>query len=142
MGLWGGIPGIPQCRSRGLPPADILSGFSRNAVYLVVIGWVYVVLMMSVAEATNSTGSVLGAIVTFFLYGLLPVVLVVYLMRSPQRRKANKAREAAEHAASLAAGAALKASMANPAPSDQPDAGGHAPGAAQTDGVAAVRKEA
>ena len=65
-------------------------------MYLVVIGWMYVVLMMSVAEATNTTGSVLGAIVTFFLYGLLPVALVVYLMRAPQRRKALKAREAAE----------------------------------------------
>lgn len=111
-------------------------------MYLVVIGWIYVVLMMSVAEATNSTGSVLGAIVTFFLYGLLPVVLVVYLMRTPQRRKANKAREAAEHAASLAAGATLQASMVNAAPSDQPNAGGHAPGTAQADSVAAVRKEA
>ena len=72
-------------------------------MYLVVIGWLYVVLMMSVAEASNSTGSVLGAIVTFFLYGLLPVVLVIYLMRTPQRRKAIKEREAAEHQASLAA---------------------------------------
>lgn len=111
-------------------------------MYLVVIGWIYVVLMMSVAEATNSTGSVLGAIVTFFMYGLLPVVLVVYLMRTPQRRKANKAREAAEHAASLAAGAALKVSLAESSPSDQPNAGGHAAGAAQADSVAAVRKEA
>ena len=57
-------------------------------MYLVVIGWMYVVLMMSVAEATNTTGSVLGAIVTFFLYGLLPVILVVYLMRTPARRHA------------------------------------------------------
>lgn len=111
-------------------------------MYLVVIGWIYVVLMMSVAEATNSTGSVLGAIVTFFMYGLLPVVLVVYLMRTPQRRKANKAREAAEHAASMAAGAALQASLAESSPSDQPNAGAHAPGAAQADSVAAVRKEA
>lgn len=99
-------------------------------MYLVVIGWIYVVLMMSVAEASNTTGTVLGAIVTFFLYGLLPVALVVYLMRTPQRRKDNKAREAAEDAARLQAPA-----------SDEVDAGGHAPGAAETDGVAAVRKE-
>jgi len=92
-----------------------------------------VVLMMSVAEATNTTGSVLGAIVTFFLYGLLPVALVVYLMLTPQRRKAIKAREAAELEAQRAAGAMP--------PSDDPDAGGHAPGAAEADGVAPVRKE-
>lgn len=100
-------------------------------MYLVVIGWMYVVLMMSVAEATNTTGSVLGAIVTFFLYGLLPVVLVVYLMRTPQRRKALKAREAAE----------LEAQRAAEDASADPDAGGHAPGAAEDEGIAPVRKE-
>ncbi|MGE0098582.1 MAG: hypothetical protein AB7S86_09560 [Hydrogenophaga sp.] len=98
-------------------------------MYLVVIGWMYVVLMMSVAEASNTTGTVLGAIVTFFLYGLLPVALVVYLMRTPQRRKALKAREAAE----------LREAQATA--STEPDAGGHAPGAAQDGGVAPVRKE-
>lgn len=102
-------------------------------MYLVVIGWMYVVLMMSVAEATNTTGSVLGAIVTFFLYGLLPVALVVYLMLTPQRRKAIEAREAAELEAQQAAAAA--------APSVDPDAGGHAPGATEADRVAPVRKE-
>ncbi|WP_310568472.1 hypothetical protein [Hydrogenophaga sp.] len=99
-------------------------------MYLVVIAWMYVVLMMSVAEATNTTGSVLGAIVTFFLYGLLPVALVVYLMLAPQRRKAIKAREAAEDAA-------RRSTTASP----DVDAGGHAAGAAQADGVAPVRKE-
>lgn len=99
------------------------------AVYLVVIGWMYVVLMMSVAEATNTNGTVLGAIVTFFLYGLLPVALVVYLMRTPQRRKAIKAREAAEMREAQAS-----ASL-------DPDAGGHASGAAEAGGVAPVRKE-
>ncbi|WP_068168277.1 hypothetical protein [Hydrogenophaga taeniospiralis] len=100
-------------------------------MYLVVIGWIYVVLMMAVAEASNTTGTVLGAIVTFFLYGLLPVALVVYLMRTPQRRKELKAREAAEDA--------LRQQALGP--SSSPDAGSHAPGAAQTDSVAAVRKE-
>ncbi|WP_238342760.1 hypothetical protein [Polaromonas vacuolata] len=67
-------------------------------MYLVVIAWLYVVLMMSVAEATNSTGTVLGALVTFILYGMLPISIVVYLMRAPARNKAIKARAAAEHA--------------------------------------------
>lgn len=108
-------------------------------MYLVVIGWMYVVLMMSVAEATNTTGSVLGAIVTFFLYGLLPVVLVVYLMRTPTRRKAIRAREAAEHQAQMARLAANAAPEATT--SIDPDAGGHAPGAAEDDRIAPVRKE-
>lgn len=110
-------------------------------MYLVVIGWIYVVLMMSVAEAFNSTGTVLGAIVTFFLYGLMPVALVVYLMRTPQRRKANKAREAAEHQASMAAGAVQEAQNSEAPCSNKPDTGGHAPGTAETGSVAAVRKE-
>jgi predicted membrane channel-forming protein YqfA (hemolysin III family) len=101
-------------------------------VYLIVIGWMYVVLMMSVAEATNTTGSVLGAIVTFFLYGLLPVAIIVYVMRTPQRRRAIKAREAAEDAERAAAQQAASAG---------PDAGGEAAGAAEAGGVAAVRKE-
>ncbi len=67
-------------------------------MYLVAIGWLYVALMMSVAEATHAQGTLLGAIVTFFLYGLGPVALVLYLMATPQRRKASRAREAAEAA--------------------------------------------
>jgi len=117
-------------------------------VYLVVIAWVYVVLMMSVAEAMNSNGTVLGAIVTFFLYGLLPLTVVVYVMRSPQRRKAAKAREAAELQASMAAGAAYAAAQqSNPVqaptaePSSPPDASRHAPAAAEDSSVTPVRKE-
>jgi len=65
-------------------------------MYLVVIAWIYVVLMMSVAEATNSNGTVLGAVFTFVLYGLGPVALVVYLMGAPARSKALKKRAAQE----------------------------------------------
>lgn len=108
-------------------------------MYLIVIAWMYVVLMMSVAEATNSTGTVLGALVTFVLYGVAPVLLVVYLMGAPARSKAIKKREAGErarHAASTSAAAN---------PSSTPDAGGHASGSAETvardASVAPVRKE-
>ena len=61
-------------------------------MYLVVIAWMYVVLMMSVAEATNTTGTLLGAMVTFLLYGVGPATLVVYLMGAPARNKAIKKR--------------------------------------------------
>lgn len=64
-------------------------------MYIVPIAWLYVALMMAVAEATNTTGTLLGGIITFLLYGLGPVALVVYLMGSPARRKAIKAREKA-----------------------------------------------
>jgi hypothetical protein len=124
----------PECRLRGFQQADAPTCQERLSVYLVVIGWLYVVLMMAVAEASNTTGTVLGAIVTFILYGLLPVVLVVYLMRTPQRRKENKAREAAEDAQRRAAAQVALAST-------QPDAGGHAPAAAEAASIAPVRKE-
>jgi len=97
-------------------------------MHLVVIAWLYVVLMMAVAEATNTTGTVLGAVFTFLLYGLAPVALVVYLMTTPARRRALREREAAEREAAMRAGAS--ASVA-------PNAGGETP----ADAVPPVREK-
>ncbi len=91
-------------------------------MYLVVIGWLYVALMMAVAEATSPIGTVVGAVFTFVLYGAGPVALVVYVMDTPRRRRAIRAREAAQRDA---------------AGSGEPDAGRQAP----ADPVAPVRKE-
>ena len=63
-------------------------------MHLVVIAWLYVALMMAVAEATNPIGTVLGAVFTFLLYGLAPVALVVYVMGAPGRGRRIRAREA------------------------------------------------
>ena len=41
-------------------------------MYLIAIAWIYVVLMMALAEAMSAQGTVLGAIFTFVLYGCLP----------------------------------------------------------------------
>lgn len=90
-------------------------------MYLVLIAWLYVTLMMAVAEATSSQGSLLGAVITFVLYGVGPVSLVMYLLRTPARRKALRAREAAA--------------------SVEPDASGHAAAPAERDAVAPVGKE-
>ncbi|OYT90468.1 MAG: hypothetical protein CFE43_18030 [Burkholderiales bacterium PBB3] len=98
-------------------------------MYLVPIAWIYVVLMMSVAEATNSNGSVLGAIFTFLIYGAAPVALILYFMGSPARKRALRAQEAAERAAAIAAHAAA---------SVPPDTGSHAP----ADAIPPVGKEA
>lgn len=96
-------------------------------MYLVAIAWMYVVLMMAVAEAMSPQGSVLGALFTFLLYGVMPLAIVLYILGTPGRRRALRA---AEHAADLAADAAR-----NPA-SAAPDGSGHAAG----DTVAAERK--
>jgi uncharacterized membrane protein len=62
-------------------------------MYLVAIAWIYVVLMMAVAEATHSQGSVLGAVITFLLYGVLPLAVVLYIMGTPMRRRARQRQE-------------------------------------------------
>ncbi len=98
-------------------------------MYIVAIAWMYVALMMAVAEATNTNGTVLGAIVTFILYGLLPVVLVVYLMRSPARSRANKAKHAE-----------LMAREAASTESSQPNTASQPSTAAQPDSIPPVRE--
>ena len=90
-------------------------------VFIVAIGWLYVALMMAVAEADHARGSILGAIVTFVLYGVGPVALLIYLMGRPARRAARQAREAQ----------AREAASAEPGGSGEPPA----------DPVAPVRKE-
>ncbi len=92
-------------------------------MYIVVMAWLYVALMMAVAESQHPDGGWLGACVTFVLYGLAPLSLVVYLIRTPQRRRAARAREQAE------AGAA---DSDRGCTSLQPDGGGHAARAAVT----------
>jgi hypothetical protein len=82
-------------------------------MYLIVIAWIYVVLMMSVAEATNSNGTLLGALFTFVLYGLGPVALVVYLMGAPARSKAIKKRTAASELVQQTADADANATREN-----------------------------
>jgi len=59
---------------------------------LVVIAWLYVALMMAVAEATHSNGTVLGAVFTFLMYGVGPIALISYLMGRPARRALREAR--------------------------------------------------
>lgn len=78
-------------------------------MHLVIVAWLYVVLMMALAEATSSQGSVLGAAFTFLLYGVLPLSIVVYILATPARKRRRAQREAAS--------------------TQQADTGNHAPGA-------------
>ena len=94
-------------------------------MFLVAIAWMYVVLMVAAVEATSPQGTVLGAVFTLVLYGLLPLGIVLYLLASPVRRRQRRAQDAlaAEESGAVA-------------PLD-PDGSGHAPG----DTVAPERKE-
>ena len=105
-------------------------------MYLVILAWLYVAVLMAVAEAMSHNGTLLGAIVTFFLYGLMPIALVVYLMGTPLRRKARAKEEALAQTRTAA-----RSDGTNPEPSSAPDAGGEAPGAAEAGGVAPVGKQ-
>jgi len=91
---------------------------------IVLIAWLYVALMMALAEAMHPTGHWWGGVMTFLLYGVAPVSLVLYLLTTPMRRKARAKAEAAE--------------VGSDAPSiPQADGGGQAPG----DPLASERKE-
>jgi len=101
-------------------------------MHIVVIAWLYVALMMAVAEGTNTTGTVIGAVFTFLLYGVAPVALVVYLMNAPARRKRIRQMEQAQQDAARAI-----ASPGAGGSTVQPDASGES----STDTVAPMRKE-
>ena len=105
-------------------------------MYIVPIAWLYVAVMMAVAEATSSQGTVLGAFFTLVLYGLMPIGLLLYFMGTPGRRRQRLAREAEEAQAYLAAQAAQTAGQESGA-SEQANTGDLAPGKL----VAPVRKE-
>ena len=82
-------------------------------MYLVAIGWIYVVLMVALVEALSSNGTVIGAVFTFLLWGVLPLAIVLYLLRTPARRRERQARAAGSQAESAAL---------------DPDGGGHPAG--------------
>ena len=63
---------------------------SPAAVYIIVITWLYVTILMAATEA-----SLVGAILTFLVYGLGPLALFVYLFRR-RRKPSVSVRELAD----------------------------------------------
>lgn len=104
---------------------------------LVAIAWVYVVLMVAVVEATSANGTVLGALVTVLLYGVLPLAIVGYLFFSPARRRTRRAADAAMPADDAKALGVPSTSDGN-GPGLDPDRRDHAAG----DAVTPKREEA
>nr|WP_246447065.1 hypothetical protein [Undibacterium jejuense] len=51
-------------------------------MYIVAIAWVYVVLLMAITEP-----SVIAGIMTFVMYCVFPLTILLYLMRTPQRKR-------------------------------------------------------
>ena len=67
-------------------------------MYVVAIGWMYVVGMASVAEAMSPNGSVLSALMTFIGWGLVPLSIVLYILGTPARKRSLRQRHAQESA--------------------------------------------
>ena len=63
-------------------------------MYLVAIAWMYVVLMMTAAEALSPQGTLLGAFFTLLLYGVLPLSILMYILGAPGRRRRSRRAEA------------------------------------------------
>jgi Flp pilus assembly protein TadB len=57
-------------------------------MYIIAIAWIYVVFMMSITEV-----SVVAGVMTFLLYGMLPVGIIVYVMGTGQRKRRRQAKE-------------------------------------------------
>ena len=93
-------------------------------LYLVALGWMYVVLMVALAELLAPQGHWLGALFTLIGWGVLPLAVVLYILATPARRRARRAAESAAQAAVESVPA-------------EPDGGGHA----ARDAVAPERKE-
>ena len=53
-------------------------------MYIIVIGWLYVIVMVAATEK-----SVVGGLMTLFFYGLAPAALFLFLVGTPARRRAQ-----------------------------------------------------
>ncbi|VCU70297.1 hypothetical protein PIGHUM_02366 [Pigmentiphaga humi] len=58
---------------------------------LIAIGWLYVTLLMALAQPT-----VLAGVATLVFYGLLPAGILLYIFTAPARKRARREREAAQ----------------------------------------------
>ena len=62
--------------------AIVLFNWREERMHIAAVGWMYVVLMMAITE-----DSVVAGIMTFFLYGVLPTLIIIYIGGSGQRKK-------------------------------------------------------
>ncbi len=62
-------------------------------MHIIAIGWMFVVMLMTLVEATSPGGTLLGAAITFVLYGVLPLSIVLYILGAPGRKRARRRAE-------------------------------------------------
>lgn len=64
-------------------------------MHIAAVGWIYVTLMMAITEET-----VVAGIMTFFFYGVLPTLIILYVGGTGRRRqrRAQAAQQAGQQA--------------------------------------------
>ena len=80
-------------------------------MHIAAVGWIYVVLMMAIAE-----DSVVAGIMTFLFYGVLPVALIMYVAGTGNRKRRRAQEEAERRAQKISeeASTTAKSESANP----------------------------
>ena len=101
-------------------------------MYLVVIAWLYVTVMMAVAEMASPSGSVVAGLGMLLFYALLPVGLLLYIVPRLRRKRGTFHRDG------QAEKPAVKSEQARDV---KPDAGGKTTAATQGERIAPVREE-
>ena len=59
-------------------------------MYIIAIGWLWVALMMAISEQ-----NIVAGILSFVFYGLLPCLLLLWLLGTPARRRRQAQAESA-----------------------------------------------
>ncbi len=60
-------------------------------MYIVAIAWLYVTFLMALTESSFVAG-----VATLLFYGVLPLALFLWLVGTPQRRRARQRLESAD----------------------------------------------
>ena len=107
-------------------------------LYVVALAWMYVVLMVALAEAFSPQGTLLGALFTVLGWGVIPLSVVLYILATPSRRAARRAVDSqAGTGPNLPLGENSRSEQGGVTSTADEHGGGHAAG----DPVASERKE-
>jgi len=64
---------------------------SAPPVYIVAIGWLFVIMMMAITST-----SFLSGVATLLCYGILPLAMFLWIVGTPQRRRRAASRDAVD----------------------------------------------
>lgn len=83
---------IIPVNARQRSPLGLLAGRRAAdyalAMHMIIIAWLYVAGLVAATEP-----SVVGAVLSFFFYGLVPVAIIAYIGTSRRRRESIRMRE-------------------------------------------------